>query len=60
MARSDLPTAFVSDAMPTVGAEHDHFELMGRQIQPRHGRPVSEDGTLDGLITNWHLLSKML
>ena len=34
--------------MPTVGTEHDHFELMGRQIQLRYGRLVSENGTLAG------------
>jgi N-acetylglucosamine-6-phosphate deacetylase len=38
----------VSDAMPTVGTEQDHFELMGRQIQLRCGRLVSENGTLAG------------
>jgi N-acetylglucosamine-6-phosphate deacetylase len=40
--------ALVSDAMPTVGAERDHFELMGRHIQLRYGRLVSENGTLAG------------
>jgi N-acetylglucosamine-6-phosphate deacetylase len=40
--------ALVSDAMPTVGTEEDHFELLGRQIQLRHGRLVSENGTLAG------------
>ncbi|MEA2921491.1 MAG: N-acetylglucosamine-6-phosphate deacetylase [Bradyrhizobium sp.] len=40
--------ALVSDAMPTVGARQDHFELMGRQIELRHGRLVSENGTLAG------------
>ena len=40
--------ALVSDAMPTVGTEQDHFELMGRQIQLRNGRLVSENGTLAG------------
>ena len=40
--------ALVSDAMPTVGTGLDHFELMGRQIQLRHGRLVSENGTLAG------------
>ena len=34
--------------MPTVGTEQDHFELMGRQIQLRYGRLVSENGTLAG------------
>jgi N-acetylglucosamine-6-phosphate deacetylase len=40
--------ALVSDAMPTVGTEQDHFELMGRQIHLRQGRLVSENGTLAG------------
>jgi len=40
--------ALVSDAMPTVGTEQDHFELMGRRIQLRNGRLVSENGTLAG------------
>jgi N-acetylglucosamine-6-phosphate deacetylase len=40
--------ALVSDAMPTVGTGQDHFELMGREIQLRQGRLVSEDGTLAG------------
>jgi N-acetylglucosamine-6-phosphate deacetylase len=40
--------ALVSDAMPTVGTEQDHFELMGTQIQLRQGRLTSETGTLAG------------
>ena len=32
--------ALVSDAMPTVGTEQDHFELMGSQIHLRR-RPIS-------------------
>jgi N-acetylglucosamine-6-phosphate deacetylase len=40
--------ALVSDAMPTVGTKQDHFELMGRRIQLRCGRLVSENGTLAG------------
>jgi N-acetylglucosamine-6-phosphate deacetylase len=40
--------ALVSDAMPTVGTDRDHFELMGRQIHLRFGRLVSENGTLAG------------
>jgi N-acetylglucosamine-6-phosphate deacetylase len=47
-ARNRRHIALVSDAMPTVGTEQDHFELMGRQIQLRHGRLVSENGTLAG------------
>src|SRR3979490_1192482 len=44
--------ALVSDAMPTVGTEQDHFELMGRQIQLRDGRLVCENGTLAGAHLN--------
>jgi N-acetylglucosamine-6-phosphate deacetylase len=46
---SCLPT-LISDtrAMPTVGTEQDHFELMGRQIQLWYGRLVFENGTLAG------------
>jgi N-acetylglucosamine-6-phosphate deacetylase len=40
--------ALVSDAMPTVGTEQKQFELMGRPIQLREGRLVSENGTLAG------------
>jgi N-acetylglucosamine-6-phosphate deacetylase len=40
--------ALVSDAMPTVGTDKDHFDLMGRQIRLRNGRLVSENGTLAG------------
>ena len=40
--------ALVSDAMPTVGTGQDRFELMGRQIELRQGRLVSESGTLAG------------
>jgi N-acetylglucosamine-6-phosphate deacetylase len=48
LAKDRSNIALVSDAMPTVGTEQDHFELMGRQIQLRHGRLVSENGTLAG------------
>jgi N-acetylglucosamine-6-phosphate deacetylase len=47
-AKNRCNIALVSDAMPTVGTEQDHFELMGRQIQLRDGRLVSENGTLAG------------
>src|SRR6266446_4371559 len=47
-AKNRSNIALVSDAMPTVGTEQDHFELMGRQIQLRYGRLVSESGTLAG------------
>src|SRR4030081_41937 len=47
-AKNRKNLALISDAMPTVGTEDDHFELMGRQIQLRYGRLVSENGTLAG------------
>jgi N-acetylglucosamine-6-phosphate deacetylase len=47
-AKDPSNIALVSDAMPTVGTEQDHFELMGRQIELRDGRLVSENGTLAG------------
>src|SRR5712692_3342573 len=47
-AKNRSNIALVSDAMPTVGTEQDHFELMGRRIQLRNGRLVSENGTLAG------------
>src|SRR3981189_1943369 len=40
--------ALVSDAMPTVGSDREHFELLGRQTHLRYGRLVSENGTLAG------------
>jgi N-acetylglucosamine-6-phosphate deacetylase len=38
----------VSDAMPTVGAEGDTFELNGRTVRREGGRLTLEDGTLAG------------
>lgn len=40
--------ALVTDAMPTVGADVDNFELMGRTITLTQGRLTAEDGTLAG------------
>jgi len=40
--------ALVTDAMPTVGASLDCFELMGRTIKLADGRLTSEEGTLAG------------
>ncbi len=40
--------ALVTDAMPTIGASLDRFELMGRTIKLVDGRLTSEDGTLAG------------
>jgi N-acetylglucosamine-6-phosphate deacetylase len=47
-AKGPSNIALVSDAMPTVGTVQDHFELMGRRIELREGRLVSESGTLAG------------
>jgi N-acetylglucosamine-6-phosphate deacetylase len=38
----------VTDAMPTVGADIDEFQLTGRRIALREGRLVTEAGTLAG------------
>jgi N-acetylglucosamine-6-phosphate deacetylase len=38
----------VTDAMPSVGAERDHFMLQGRRIEVRDGMCVDENGTLAG------------
>jgi N-acetylglucosamine-6-phosphate deacetylase len=40
--------ALVSDAMPSVGATLNQFQLMGRTISLRDGRLTGEDGTLAG------------
>ena len=40
--------ALVTDAMPTVGADLDRFELMGRTIKLVGGRLTTEAGTLAG------------
>jgi N-acetylglucosamine-6-phosphate deacetylase len=40
--------ALVTDAMPTVGASLDHFELVGRTIKLSNGRLTGADGTLAG------------
>ena len=40
--------ALVSDAMPTVGTDQEHFDLMGTQIRLSCGRLVSDNGTLGG------------
>src|SRR5215467_13622000 len=40
--------ALVSDAMPSVGARLDQFQLMGRTISLREGRLAAQDGTLAG------------
>jgi N-acetylglucosamine-6-phosphate deacetylase len=40
--------ALVTDAMPTVGATLDRFELMGQTIKLANGRLTTEAGTLAG------------
>jgi N-acetylglucosamine-6-phosphate deacetylase len=40
--------ALVTDAMPTVGAALERFELMGRTITLTNGRLTTEEGTLAG------------
>jgi N-acetylglucosamine-6-phosphate deacetylase len=40
--------ALVTDAMPTVGATLERFELMGRTIRLADGRLTTEEGTLAG------------
>jgi N-acetylglucosamine-6-phosphate deacetylase len=54
-SRNQGNIALVSDAMPTVGTEADHFDLMGRRIRLLNGRLVSENGTLAG--AHLHLAS---
>jgi N-acetylglucosamine-6-phosphate deacetylase len=38
----------VTDAMPSVGSEQDHFMLQGRRIEVVDGMCVNENGTLAG------------
>lgn len=38
----------VTDAMPNVGSEQDHFMLQGKRIEVRDGMCVDENGTLSG------------
>ena len=40
--------ALITDAMPTVGGQHDAFQLNGRTITLRDGRLSSDTGTLAG------------
>jgi N-acetylglucosamine-6-phosphate deacetylase len=40
--------ALVTDAMPSVGARLDHFQLMGRIISLHEGRLTAQNGTLAG------------
>ncbi|MEM8936105.1 MAG: N-acetylglucosamine-6-phosphate deacetylase [Pseudomonadota bacterium] len=47
-AKHDGRMMLVSDAMPSVGAQIDHFYLGEKRISVRDGECVSEDGTLAG------------
>ena len=47
-AKSDRRLMLVTDAMPVVGTDMDHFHLGGRRIGIRDGACRSEDGTLAG------------
>ena len=47
-AKGTAGIALVTDAMPTVGATVEQFQLTGRTIALRDGRLVAEDGTLAG------------
>jgi N-acetylglucosamine-6-phosphate deacetylase len=47
-AKGEGRIALVTDAMPTVGAALNRFELMGRTIRLTDGRLTTEEGTLAG------------
>lgn len=47
-AKSSESIALVTDAMPTVGASLDRFELLGRTIKLANGRLSTAEGTLAG------------
>ena len=47
-AKSDRRLMLVTDAMPVVGAETEHFQLNGRRIHIENGVCVAADGTLAG------------
>jgi N-acetylglucosamine-6-phosphate deacetylase len=47
-ARGSERMMLVTDAMPTVGADIESFELMGRTVFRRNGRLTTEDDTLAG------------
>jgi N-acetylglucosamine-6-phosphate deacetylase len=47
-AKGSERIALVTDAMPTVGASLDRFELVGRNIRLIDGRLTTEEGTLAG------------
>ncbi len=47
-AKRDRRFCLVTDAMPGVGTDLDHFQLAGRHIAIRDGVCLAEDGTLAG------------
>jgi N-acetylglucosamine-6-phosphate deacetylase len=47
-AKGAAAMALVSDAMPSVGARLNEFQLMGRTISLRDGRLTAQDATLAG------------
>jgi len=47
-AKSPDRFMLVTDAMPSVGSERDHFMLQGRRITVKDGVCVDENGTLSG------------
>lgn len=47
-AKADGRFCLVTDAMPSVGTDLDHFDLGGRRIEIREGACLAEDGTLAG------------
>lgn len=47
-AKADRRLMLVTDAMPSVGADIDHFYLNQRRINVADGACLSEDGTLAG------------
>lgn len=47
-AKADKRFMLVTDAMPVVGSDLDHFFLGGKRITVKDGACLSEDGTLAG------------
>lgn len=47
-AKADKRFMLVTDAMPSVGSDVDHFYLNGNRIHVRDGKCFSDDGTLAG------------
>ena len=47
-AKADRRLMLVTDAMPSVGADIDHFHLNGQRINVADGVCLSDDGTLAG------------